>query len=211
MTEETDSTLAAEAARLFAGEITFERGVKALKDLPPDNRIEVAFAGRSNVGKSSLINALAGRKALARTSNTPGRTRELNCFALGSDFRMVDMPGYGYAQAPKTEIRDWTRLVHDYLRGQASLRRVFVLIDARHGIKEIDNAVLVTLDESAVSYQGVLTKVDKPTGGELEKVIARVEAALRKHPAAHPELIVTSSRNGTGIDTLQQAILALRA
>lgn len=199
-----------EAGRiLFAGPIDFEKGVVKLDQLPADGRREIAFAGRSNVGKSTLVNALTGRKALARTSNTPGRTRELNLFLVGDDLRMVDMPGYGYAKAPKTEIAQWQKLIKAYLRGRAGLSRVYVLIDSRHGIGKSDMPMLDLLDECAVSYQVVLTKADKLKKGALEKVQAQVLAVLSKRPAAYPEIITTSSEKGTGIDLLRAAIVSL--
>jgi GTP-binding protein len=177
--------------------------------------VEVAFAGRSNVGKSSLINALTNRNALARTSHTPGRTQELIFFegpatvAAGKEIqpRLVDMPGYGYASAPKTKVASWTTLIHRYLQGRANLARVYVLIDSRHGIKDVDNEVLTTLDKSAVSYQIVLTKADQVKKSDLDATIAAVSEALRKHPAAFPELLVTSSRSGSGMAELRAAMV----
>ncbi len=173
--------------------------------------IEVAFAGRSNVGKSSLINALTGRNALARTSHTPGRTQELIFFEGpgNAGFRLVDMPGYGYASAPKAKVASWTALIHKFLQGRSNLARVYVLIDARHGLKEVDLDVLKTLDKSAVSYQVVLTKADQVKAGELEQRIAEVRAALAKHPAAFPEVLVTSSRSGAGMPELRAAMVRL--
>ena len=196
---------------LFKVPCEFVKGVTSIEALPEDGRPEVAFAGRSNVGKSSLLNALTGRKTLARVSVTPGRTRELNFFRLGpqGEFYLVDMPGYGYAKAPKTAVRGWTRLIGDYLKGRRELKRVFVLIDARHGIKANDRETMKLLDESAVSYQAVLTKADKPKASELEAVIATVEAELAKRPAAYPQVLITSARAGMGIPELRAAIAGL--
>jgi GTP-binding protein len=175
--------------------------------------MEVAFAGRSNVGKSSLINALTGRNALARTSHTPGRTQELIFFQGPDDsgFRLVDMPGYGYASAPKAKVASWTALIHKFLQGRSSLARVYVLIDARHGFKEVDLDVLNTLDKSAVSYQVVLTKADQVKQTELEHTLAATTAALAKHAAAFPQVLVTSSRTGKGLPELRAAIMRLLA
>jgi GTP-binding protein len=173
--------------------------------------VEVAFAGRSNVGKSSLINALTGRNALARTSHTPGRTQELIFFdgPENAGLRLVDMPGYGYASAPKAKVASWTKLIHQFLQGRATLARVYVLIDARHGIKDVDRDVLKTLDKSAVSYQVVLTKADQVKRTELEKHIEETTAALAKHPAAFPDVLVTSSRDGSGMAELRAAMVRL--
>jgi GTP-binding protein len=194
--------------RLFKGPCEFVRGVVSLDGLPDDGRPEIAFAGRSNVGKSSLINALTHRKTLARVSVTPGRTRELNFFTLG-DLYLVDMPGYGYAKAPKSAVKGWTRLIEDYLKGRRELKRVFLLIDARHGIKANDRDTMKLMDESAVSYQAVLTKADKPKQSELEAVIAKTEAELSKRPAAYPQILVTSAREGLGIPELRAAVASL--
>ena len=181
-----------------------------IADLPPADRLEVAFAGRSNVGKSSLINALVGMKDLARTSNTPGRTQELNIFeARDHNLRIVDMPGYGFAQAPRPKVEAWTKLIHSYLTGRPNLRRVYVLVDGRHGVKANDLTVMNELDRDAVSYQIVLTKADKPSVTELEAVVAASKAAIAKRPAAHPELIVTSSETRFGIDMLRAEIAAM--
>ena len=169
----------------------------------------MAFAGRSNVGKSSLLNALVGQKALARTSNTPGRTREVNYFTLGEKLYLVDLPGYGYARASKRDIKGWNQLILDYLRGRAALARVFLLIDSRHGLKATDEQILKVMDEAAVSYQGVLTKIDKLKSGQLEKVIERTQLSLAKHPAAHPELLATSSQKRLGLTQLRDAIARL--
>ena len=192
--------------RLFAAEWDFAAAAGTLERLPRMAGIEVAFAGRSNVGKSSLINALTGRKALARTSHTPGRTQELIYFAADTALRLVDMPGYGYAEAPKAKVAAWTGLIHAYLSGRANLARVYVLIDARHGLKEADESVLKTLDVAAVSYQVVLTKADQVKPAELETRIAATAAALAKRPAAFPEILVTSAREGSGMAELRAAI-----
>lgn len=198
---------------LFAQPCDFVRGVVALEGLPPMDLPEIAFAGRSNVGKSSLINALTGRKTLARTSNTPGRTKELNFFSLGAAgvpaVLLVDLPGYGYARESREKVNAWTDLVMAYLRGRANLRRVLVLIDSRHGLKPNDHEVMSMLDTTAVSYQIVLTKADKMAKGELEKCIDDVGAGLRKHVAAHPHIIATSSEKGSGIPELRAEIAAL--
>jgi GTP-binding protein len=204
-----DEETLAEASRLFRHPCTFLKGVVNVAGLPGDALPEVAFAGRSNVGKSSLLNALVGQKSLARTSNTPGRTREVNYFVLDERAYLVDLPGYGYAKAAKTEVAGWNKLIQDYLKGRASLRRVFLLIDSRHGLKSSDAPTLELMDTAAVSYQAVLTKVDKVKASELEKVIARTAKELSKHPAAYPEIIATSSRKGIGLDTLRAAILTL--
>jgi GTP-binding protein len=197
--------------KLFAGEAGFIWAASSLTSLPPMDKTEIAFAGRSNVGKSSLVNALTGRNTLARTSHTPGRTQELNFFSIGDRFKLVDMPGYGYAAVAKEKVQAWTRLIHDYLRGRASLARVYVLIDARHGIKPVDEAVLETLDKAAVSYQIVLTKADELKKGELEKRMAETSARIAKRPAAHPEILPTSGRTGEGIPALRAAIARLLA
>jgi GTP-binding protein len=196
---------------LFKGPCTFVKGVVDIDGLPRDGKPEIAFAGRSNVGKSSLINALTGQKSLARVSVTPGRTRELNFFTLGKDdaFYLVDMPGYGYARASKAAVKGWTRLMQDYLKGRRELKRVFLLIDARHGLKESDQEILTLMDEAAVSYQGVLTKADKPKAAELAAIEVKVAAELAKRPAAYPQLIATSARSGAGIPELRAAIAAL--
>ncbi|MFO1184684.1 MAG: ribosome biogenesis GTP-binding protein YihA/YsxC [Bauldia sp.] len=197
--------------RFFARPWEFVRGVPSLDRLPPVAGLEVAFAGRSNVGKSSLINALVGRHGLARTSNTPGRTQELNYFAADGDFFLVDMPGYGYAAAAKAKAARWTELVFAYLRARPNLRRVYLLIDARHGVMAKDGTVLDLLDKAAVSYQAVLTKADKLKAGELVETTAAVAAALKKRPAAHPVIIATSSETGAGIAELRAEIAAIAA
>lgn len=194
---------------LFAGPVTFVKGVVAMPGLPPADRLEVCFAGRSNVGKSSLINALTGRKTLARASNTPGRTQEINYFALGEERYLVDLPGYGYAEAPVAVVAKWQALLKQYLSGRATLRRAFVLVDARHGVKAVDEEILTLLDRSAVTFQAVLTKVDKISRAEREAVIEQVKRALGKHPAAYPEIIVTSSEKGEGIETLRALIATM--
>src|SRR4249919_2320519 len=193
---------------LFKGPCTFVKGAVDIDGLPRDGKPEIAFAGRSNVGKSSLINALTGQKSLARVSVTPGRTRELNFFTLGKndDFYLVDMPGYGYARASKAEVKGWTRLIQDYLKGRRELKRVFLLIDARHGLKDSDREIMTLMDEAAVSYQGVLTKADKPKGAELAAIEAKVGTELAKRPAAYPQLIATSARTGAGLPELRAAI-----
>lgn len=205
-----------EAGRwLFAQNCVFVRGVVDMEGLPQGELAEVAFAGRSNVGKSSLVNALTGRKTLARTSNTPGRTKELNFFVLGADGKpaimLADLPGYGYARETRSRVEQWTDLVMSYLRGRAALRRVLLLIDARHGLKDNDREVMSLLDEAAVSYQIVLTKADKLKTGELEKCLADVGAGIRAHVAAHPRIIATSSETGTGIAELRAEIASLAA
>ncbi|MBO6636082.1 ribosome biogenesis GTP-binding protein YihA/YsxC [Parvibaculum sp.] len=198
---------------LFSQPCDFLRGVVDMKGLPATALAEVAFAGRSNVGKSSLINALTGRKTLARTSNTPGRTKELNFFVLGPSnapaVMLVDLPGYGYARETKSRVNQWTALVMSYLRGRAPLRRVFVLIDARHGLKDNDEEVMAMLDEAAVSYQIVLTKADKLKAGEIDTRLAEVRERLRTHVAAHPRIVITSSEKGTGIAELRAEIASL--
>jgi GTP-binding protein len=196
---------------LFRSPASFVKGVVAIDGLPQDGKPELAFAGRSNVGKSSLINALTGRVSLARVSVTPGRTRELNFFALGKgeSLYLVDMPGYGYARAAKSEVKGWTRLIRDYLKGRRELTRVFLLIDARHGIKANDREIMTLMDEAAVSYQVVLTKADKPKATDFATVMASVVAELAKHPAAYPTILATSARTGEGIPELRAAVAAL--
>ena len=193
---------------LFAGETEFVKGVVAMDGLPAPDRIEICFAGRSNVGKSSLINALTGRKGLARASNTPGRTQEINYFTAG-DIYVVDLPGYGFANAPVAVVEKWQRLLRQYLQGRQTLRRVFVLIDARHGAKAVDEEIMSLLDSAAVTFQEVLTKTDKIKGKALDDALAKTRVALAKHPAAFPELILTSSEKGDGIPTLRAVIAGI--
>jgi GTP-binding protein len=204
-----DPERAERARKLFSGPITFLKSAPALQHLPTPGVPEIAFAGRSNVGKSSLLNALTNRNGLARTSVTPGRTQELNYFDVGEPlvFRLVDMPGYGFAKAPKDVVRKWRFLINDYLRGRQVLKRTLVLIDSRHGLKDVDREFLEMLDTAAVSYRIVLTKADKIKASELAAVHAATETEARKHPAAHPEVIVTSSEKGLGIAELRRAVL----
>jgi GTP-binding protein len=211
MTTDLDAKLIEAGRKLFAGDWQFVWASPSIETLPPMAGLEVAFAGRSNVGKSSLINALTGRNALARTSNTPGRTQELIFFVRSdnADLRLVDMPGYGYAAAPKTKVASWTALIHKFLQGRASLARVYVLIDARHGLKDVDHDVFKTLDKAAVSYQVVLTKADQVKAAELVARTSEISAALAKHGAAFPSVAVTSSRAGDGIPELRAAMAQL--
>ncbi|MEP2639516.1 MULTISPECIES: ribosome biogenesis GTP-binding protein YihA/YsxC [Roseobacteraceae] len=194
---------------LFAGETEFVKGVVAMSGLPDPDRLEVCFAGRSNVGKSSLINALTGRKGLARASNTPGRTQEINFFTAAESHYLVDLPGYGFANAPLPVVEKWQRLLKQYLSGRQTLRRAFVLIDARHGAKKVDEEILSLLDSAAVTFQVVLTKADKVKEKERAQILDQVRAALAKHPAAYPEIVVTSSEKGWGIPTLRAIIATL--
>ncbi|MGC3938309.1 ribosome biogenesis GTP-binding protein YihA/YsxC [Roseobacter sp. EG26] len=207
--EEPDAQTLEDGRLLFAGETEFVKGVVAMSGLPAPDRLEVCFAGRSNVGKSSLINTLTGRKGLARASNTPGRTQEINFFTAGDAHYLVDLPGYGFANAPVAVVEKWQRLLKQYLSGRQTLRRAFVLIDARHGIKKVDDEILSLLDSAAVTFQVVLTKADKVKEAERAKVLDQVRQALSRHPAAYPELLVTSSEKGWGIPTLRSVIATL--
>ncbi|SFI31733.1 ribosome biogenesis GTP-binding protein YihA/YsxC [Aerobium aerolatum] len=215
MTDVTTPVLSETARGLFNHPWVFIRGVPSLKFLPPEGPAEIAFAGRSNVGKSSLINALVGKKGLARTSNTPGRTQELNYFVPDGysgekgdlpPMALVDMPGYGYAQAPKEQVEAWTKLVFDYLKGRVTLKRVYVLIDSRHGIKKNDEDVLALLDKAAVSYQIVLTKLDKIKAAGVPRLMAETAEKIKKRPAAFPQILATSSEKAEGLDELRNAI-----
>jgi GTP-binding protein len=197
--------------KLFAGDWQFVAAAGSLAALPPMRGVEIAFAGRSNVGKSSLINALAGRRALARTSHTPGRTQELIFFAGGRNLVLVDMPGYGYAAAAKTKVKAWTALIHAFLKGRANLARVYLLVDARHGLKAPDDDIIAALDRAAVNFEIVLTKADQVKPADLDARIAATSAALAKHPAAYPEVLATSTRSGAGIPELRAAVARLLA
>lgn len=194
---------------LFAGPVDFLKGVVAMGGLPAPDRPEICFAGRSNVGKSSLINALTGRKGLARASNTPGRTQEINYFTLGDHGYLVDLPGYGFAKAPLAVVAKWQALLKSYLAGRPNLRRAFCLIDSRHGIKPVDHEIMALLDRSAVPFQVVLTKADKLAPSAIPPLLRQVEAELQKHPAAFPQLVLTSSDKGQGIATLRAIIAGL--
>ena len=195
--------------KLFAGDCTFLLGAAGLSQIPETSLPEIAFAGRSNVGKSSLVNALTGRKTLARTSHTPGRTQQVNFFDLAGRMMIADLPGYGYAKAPKDQVAKWTRLVNAYLKGRAQLMRVLVLIDARHGIKDVDRDIMKMLDQAAVSYQVILTKVDKVKAGPLEKLLENIHGELARHVAAHPIVRCTSSAKKVGIEELRAELARL--
>ncbi|OWY04274.1 ribosome biogenesis GTP-binding protein YihA/YsxC [Thioclava sp. IC9] len=209
LAEEPDDFARERGRKLFAAPVDFLKGVVAMKGLPPADRIEVCFAGRSNVGKSSLINALTNRRNLARASNTPGRTQEINYFTTQDGPYLVDLPGYGFAQAPVAVVAKWQALLKDYLSGRATLRRAFVLIDTRHGVKAVDEEILTLLDRAAVPFQVVMTKADKVSAKDCEKVLGQVRKALAKHPAAFPEIVLTSSEKGEGIETLRAIIAGL--
>lgn len=209
LAEDPDALALETGRKLFAGPSEFVKGVVAMNGLPDPDRLEVCFAGRSNVGKSSLINALTGTKGLARASNTPGRTQEINFFTQGPELYLVDLPGYGYANAPLKVVEKWQKLLKQYLSGRQTLRRAFVLIDARHGVKPVDDEIMKLLDTSAVTFQCVLTKADKVKAKEREKVLDQVRGALAKHPAAFPEIVLTSSEKGDGIPTLRSIIAHL--
>lgn len=209
MSESSELNASDHARWLFAQECTFVAGADKMEILPPPTLPEIAFAGRSNVGKSSLINALLNRKSLARTSHTPGRTQQLNFFLLGKRFYIVDMPGYGYAAVSKAKIKVWSQLIQNYLKGRVPLKRVFLLIDSRHGFKPTDKAVMEELDRAAVSYQIVLTKTDKSTPSEIESLLATLTDKLKKHPAAFPTPLLTSSVSKEGLSSLREMIAEL--
>ena len=207
--EELDKSKIELGRRLFSMETSFVKGVVDMQGLPSPDKIEVCFSGRSNVGKSSLINALTGRKGLARASNTPGRTQEINFFSIPETHYLVDLPGYGYANAPIKVVEKWQNLLKQYLAGRQSLRRAFVLVDARHGVKKVDTEIMSMLDSSAVTFQVVLTKLDKVKEKDQENILEQVRTSLQKHPAAFPDIILTSSEKGWGIQTLRSVIAML--
>jgi len=209
LAEAPDEFTTEKGRKLFAGESEFVKGVVDMSGLPPADRMEVCFAGRSNVGKSTLINALTGTKGLARASNTPGRTQEINYFTQGPDHYLVDLPGYGYANAPLLVVEKWQRLLKQYLSGRQTLRRAFVLIDGRHGVKPVDEEIMSLLDSSAVTFQCVLTKMDKVKDKDRETMLNQVRSKLANHPAAYPEMVMTSSEKGDGIATLRSIIVGL--
>ncbi len=209
LAEKPDAEALEAGRKLFAGNSDFLKGVVDMAGVPPADRMEICFAGRSNVGKSTLINALTGRKALARTSNTPGRTQEINYFTLMDSHYLVDLPGYGFANAPVPVVEKWQRLLKAYLSGRATLRRVFLLIDARHGAKAVDEEIMSLLDSAAVTFQVVLTKTDKLKKAEQDKNLDSLRKVLAKHPAAYPEILLTSSAKGEGLETLRAIIATM--
>ena len=207
--EELDKSKIELGRLLFSRETSFVKGVVDMQGLPSPDKIEVCFSGRSNVGKSSLINALTNRKGLARASNTPGRTQEINFFSIPENHYLVDLPGYGYANAPVKVVEQWQNLLKQYLAGRQSLRRAFVLVDGRHGVKKVDTEIMSMLDSSAVTFQVVLTKLDKVKEKDRENILEQVRSSLQNHPAAFPEIILTSSEKGWGIQTLRSVIAML--